>query len=132
MQKSNFALRQWYTNSDLLCNEVHQHNTGTPSSTISILGLSWDTKTDTVLLPVHNFDSTNTQLTKHHVLRMASKLYDPLAMLSPVTFVARLFITELRDQKFGWDQPLPCKLSVHWQSIEKDLNAASRLEFSRW
>ena len=78
---------------------------------------------------MHNFDSTNTQLTKRHVLGMASKLYDPLGMLSPITLVARLFITELWDQKCGWDQPIPPNLSVRWQSIEKDLNAASRLEF---
>ena len=34
MQKGNFGLRQWCTNSDLLRNEVQQHNTGTRSSTI--------------------------------------------------------------------------------------------------
>ena len=132
MQKGNFVLRQWCTNSDLLRNEVHQNNTGTRSSTISILGLSWDTKSDTISFPVHNFNSTNTQLTKRHVLSMASKLYDPLGMLSPVTLVARLFIAKLWDQKFGWDQPLPPNISTQWQSIERDLNAASRLEFSRW
>jgi len=30
------------------------------------------------------------------------------------------------------DQSFPPKLSAHWQSIEKDLNAASRLEFWCW
>jgi len=132
MQKGNFVLRQWCTNSDLLRNEVHQHNTGTRSSTISILGLPWDTKSDKISFPVHNFDSTNTQLTTCHVLSMASKFYDPLGMLSPVTLVARLFIAKSWDQKFGWDQPLPPNLSAQWQSIDKDLNAASHLEFSRW
>ena len=132
MQKGNLILRQWCTNSALLRHEVQQHNTGTRSSTISILGLSWDTKTDTISFPVQNFDSTNTQLTKRHALSMTSKLYDPLGMLSPVTLVARLFIAELWDQKIDWDQPLPPNFSEKWQSIEKDLNAASRLEFSRW
>ena len=60
LQKGNFVLRQWCTNSALLRHEVQQHNTGTRSSTISILGLSWDTKTDTISFPVQNFDSTNT------------------------------------------------------------------------
>ena len=132
MQKGNFVLRQWCTNSALLRNEIHQHNTGTRSSTISILGLSWDTQTDAITFPAQNFDSTSTPLTKRKVLSMASKLYDPLGMLSPITLVARLFLAELWDQKFGWDQPLPPNLSAQWHSIEKDLNAASRLEFSRW
>ena len=35
---------------------------------------------------------------------MASKLHDPLGMLSPVTLAVRLFTVKLWDQKFGWDQ----------------------------
>ena len=63
---------------------------------------------------------------------MASKLYDPLGMLSPVTLVARLFIAELWERKFGWDQPLPPSLTAQWHTIEKELNAASHLAFRRW
>ena len=88
MRKGNFVLRQWCTNSALLRNEIHQHNTGTRSSTISILGVSWDTQTDAITFPAQNFDSTSTPLTKRKVLSMASKLYDPLGMLSPITLVA--------------------------------------------
>ena len=105
---------------------VHQ------SSTVSILGLSWDTQTDTISFPVQAFDSTNTQLTKRKVLSMASILYDPLGMLSPVTLVARLFIAKLWERKFGWDQPLPPSLTAQWHTIEKELNAASHPEFRRW
>ena len=132
MLKGNFVLRQWCTNSNLLKTEIHKHSTGTQSSKISILGLSWDTQTDTISFPAQNFNSTNTKLTKRKVLSMASKLYDPLGMLSPVTLVARLFLAELWEKKFGWDQPLPPSLTVQWHSIEKELNAASQLAFSRW
>ena len=87
---------------------------------------------DTISFPVQAFDSTNTQLTKRKVLSMASKLYDPLGMLSPITLVARLFIAELWERKFGWDQPLPPSLTAQWHTIEKEFNAASHLEFRRW
>ena len=53
-------------------------------------------------------------------------------MLSPVTLVAHLFIAELWERKFGWDQPLPPSLTAQWHTIEKELNAASHLEFRRW
>ena len=91
-----------------------------------------DTHADTISFPIQNFDSTGMKITKRKVLSIASTLYDPLGMLSPVTLVAHLFIAELWEQKFGWDQPLPLSLTLHWQSIERELNAASHLDFSRW
>ena len=130
--EGNFVLRQWCTNSPLLQKEVQENNASTQSFTVSIFGLSWDTQTDTISFPVQNFDSTNTQLTKRKVLSMASKLYDPLGMLSPVTLIARLFIAELWEKKFGWDQPLPPSITAQWHTIEKELNAASHLELCRW
>ena len=132
MLEGNFVLRQWRTTSLSLQKEVKDNNTSTQSSTVSILGLSWDTQTDTISFPVHAFDSTNTQLTKRKVLSTGSKLYDPLGMLSPVTLVAHLFIAEIWERKFGWDQSLPPSLTAQWHTIEKELNAASHLEFRRW
>jgi len=63
---------------------------------------------------------------------MASKLYDPLGMLSSITLVARLFIAELWERKFGWDQLLPPSLTAQWHTMEKEANAASHLAFRRW
>ena len=132
MLKGNIVVRQWRTNSPSLQKKVQDNNTSTQSSTVSILGLYWDTQTDTISFPVQAFDSTNSQLTKRKVLSMASILYDPLGMLSPVTLVARLFIAKLWERKFDWDQPLPPSLTAQWHTIEKELNAASHPEFRRW
>ena len=132
MLEGNFVLRQWCTKSPLLQNEVQKHNISTQSSTVSILGLYWDTHADTISFPIQNFDSMGTQSTKRKVLSMASTLYDPLGMLSPVTLVARLFIADLWEQKCGWDQPVPPSLTLQWQSIERELNAVSHIDFSRW
>ena len=108
MLEGNFVLRQCCTNSPLLQKEVQENNNSTQSSTVLILGLPWDTQADTISFPVQTFDSTNTQLTKHKVLSMASRSYDPLGMLSRATLIARLFIAELWERKkFCWDQPAP-------------------------
>ena len=132
MQQGNFILRQWCTNSPLLQAVVDEHHTGTQSATVSVLGLPWNSHADTISFPKQNFDSTHLKLTKRKVLSMACKLYDPLGMLLPVTIVARLFIAELWEEKFGWDQPLPPSKLAIWQKIERDFNAASHLEFPRW
>ena len=107
MRQGNFVQCQWCTNSNVLHNVVNKQNTGTQSSTVSIFGLYWDSNTDVISFPVQNFDSKNAIFTKHKVLSMASKLYDPLGMLLPITLIACLFIAKLWEENFGWDQPLP-------------------------
>ncbi|MCP4479276.1 MAG: hypothetical protein GY818_14415, partial [Planctomycetaceae bacterium] len=63
---------------------------------------------------------------------MASQLFDPLGLVLPTTVLARLFIAELWDEKFGWDQPLPQAKVTTWQKLEHELNSVSRFTFSRW
>ena len=43
-----------------------------------------------------------------------------------------MFIAELWERKYGWDEPLPPSHTAQWHTIEKELNAASHLEFRRW
>ena len=73
MQQGNFELRQWCINSRLPFNLVREKNTGTHSSTVSILGLSWDTHKDEISFPVQNFNSRDTELTKRKAISMSRK-----------------------------------------------------------
>eukprot|EP00794_Sanderia_malayensis_P001767 gene1767-biopygen1613 len=132
MQQGNFVLRQWCSNSKLLCDLAREHSTSTKSFIVSILGLSWNTRNDDISFPALTFASASTTLTKRKVLSMTSKLYDPLGMLSPVTLIAHLYIAALWDEKFGWDQPLPPSQVAKWQKIQNDLQAASEVHFPRW
>ncbi len=50
----------------------------------------------------------------------------------PITIPARLFIANLWDEKFGWDQPLPAVKATIWNNLEQELNAASHFQFPRW
>jgi len=50
----------------------------------------------------------------------------------PVPIPAHLFLAELWDGKFGWDQPLPLSKVKVWLAIEKELSAVSQFAFPRW
>ena len=111
---------------------INIHDLQTKSDINPVLGLLWNSSTDSISFQSKCFDSSSDVLTKRKVLSLACQLFDPLGLVLPVTVLARLFLAELWDEKFGWDQPLPSPKIKTWMNIEKELSAASQFEFSRW
>ena len=107
MKEGHFVLRQWSTNSPILLELVKAHGLQTKSNVNSLLGLQWNSSIDCLSLQPKFFDSSSDVLTKRKVLSIASQLFDPLGLVMPVTIPACLFLAELWDAKFGWDQLLP-------------------------
>ena len=50
--------------------------------------------------------------TKRNVISTASKFYDPLGVISPITIQFKMPFQELCKDKKDWDEPLegPCKM----------------------
>ncbi len=121
MEEGHFVLRQWPTNSEALQAVINKNNTGIKTQAISLLGLQccpstdsisvqgkcFDTPLDSISVQGKCFDTPLGSMTKHNALRIVSQLYDPLGLISPISILSRLFIANLRDEKFGWDQPFP-------------------------
>lgn len=68
---------------------------------------------------------------KHDVLQLAPKTYDPLGFISPVTVKAKLLIQELWQRKLEWDEPLPTELDAKWDDIAQDIQEAGKLVLPR-
>ena len=132
MREGHFVLRQWSTNSPILLELVKARGLQTKSNVNSLLGLQWNSSTDCLSFQPKFFDSSSDVLTKRKVLSIASQLFDPLGLVLPVTIPARLFLAELWDAKFGWDQPLPLSKAKVWLAIEKELSTVSQFAFPRW
>jgi hypothetical protein len=125
MSSGNFNLRAWASNSPQLKCHCLQEGTADAKTTASVLGLRWNTLTDTwPLTPKHMSSSLNLP-TKREVLSNSSKIYDPQGLLSPVTIRAKLHMQELWLQKIKWDEPLSQELSEKWLSIADDINTVS-------
>ena len=132
MNEANFNLRSWASNSPRLREGAEQDQTADPSTVVNILGLRWHPIQDTISLAPKELASPSSQPTsKRDVLQLASRTYDPLGFISPVTVKAKLLIQELWQRKLEWDEPLPTELEAKWNDMAQDIQEASKLILPR-
>ena len=74
------------------------------TSITGILGLEWNTESDTLL--VRNAPS-EAPITKREVLSLISKIFDPLGFHSPLTCKGKMLMQALWKEKCEWKDPIP-------------------------
>ena len=113
MSQANFNLRSWSSNSHQLQAVTAREKTSDPKPTVGLLGLQWNTITDTVSLAPKQLPPTNTSfITKRDVLQTFSQIYDPLGWVTPVTVRAKILLQQVWQTKLTWDEPLPKEITV--------------------
>ena len=101
---------------------------------MKVLGLNWNTKTDTLSLSVAKLiKQTNSteKVSKRSVLSLPSKLYDPLGVLEPVTVNAKIMMQELWKHNLKWDKELAESLKENWVKWLKELQTLTPMEIPR-
>ena len=89
-------LRQCTSNSPALNRQAHDDGVYAEPM-IKVLGLNWNTKSDTLSLSLAKLiKGTNSteKVSKRSVLSLSSKLYDRLGFVEPVTVKAKIMIQE--------------------------------------
>lgn len=59
----------------------------------------------------------NTEPMKRYIVGVATRFYDPLGFMSPVTIRIKMFFQELCVNKVGWDEHLAGQLLDKWKSL---------------
>ena len=89
---------------------------------MGLLGLHWNTNTDTLSLAPKQLSPSNTTFTtKRDVLQTSSQIYDPLGWVTPVTVRAKILLQQIWQTKLTWDEPLPKEITDAWLTILPDL-----------
>ena len=132
MQDAKFNLRSWASNSQLLAAKASKENTAADSTNVNILGMRWNTVTDTLSLTTRTSIPKHTFLvTKREVLRESSGIFDPLGLISPVTVKSKIFIQHLWQQQLHWDEPLSQSDQEEWLTITKEISEATSVSITR-
>ena len=92
---------------------------GCTSGGHKVLGVSWNPTSDTLEFDITEIAKSLHELkpTKHNIVGVASRVYNPLRFLSPVVVSLKIIFQELCRSRIDWDDPLPQELELKWKGI---------------
>lgn len=96
---------------------------------VKILGLHWDLRSDIFTYHSGSFKATPTKRT---VLSAIAQMYDPLGLLTPITFWAKCFMQTLWKSGYTWDQPISNELSSSWKTFSSEFPSVASLKIPRY
>ena len=65
------------------------------------------------------------EATKQQIVSVASRFYDPLGLISPVTIQFKMLFRDLCLSKVGWDEPLSGELLSKWNAIASSFDSVT-------
>ncbi len=96
MAQAGFNLRLWATNSKPLKEQAAKDKVLNADSPIAnVLGLRWNTVSDTLSLVQKSPPTDSGVVTKREILKESSKIFDPLGLISPVSVKAKILMQEV-------------------------------------
>lgn len=92
------------------------------------LGVFWDIETDSFSFRSVN---KNKPFTRRGILSVVSSVYDPLGLLCPFVFPAKVIVQDLCRKKYGWDDELSPDDVVRWLQWLEDLPKVEQVKVRR-
>ena len=133
LQEAGMNLRQWTSNSTAL-NLRAQEDNAHAAQTTNILGLTWNSTNDMLSLSLEKRirkSEAITKLTKRSTISFASKLFDPLGYVEPITVKAKIMIQDLWKQNLSWDENVPSENKDQWLNWISNISNLTSVEIPR-
>ena len=133
--KASMNLRQWSSNCTSL-NDQARSDDVYAEPTVKVLGLTWNTETDTLTVPLTKLceeirNTNTTKLTKRAALSLSSKLFDPLGFIEPVNVKAKIMMQEAWKGNTNWDENIEDSLKEKWCKWLNELQHMIQLAIPR-
>ena len=97
---------------------------------VRVLGLWWDTHSDTICAAPNPDTTTYTYMAKkREILKWNSSIFDPLGLITPVTITAKLFLQQLWQLQLKWNNLLTKELYKTWHKIATEITQATAMPF---
>lgn len=126
LSRGGFDLRKWSSNCQTLGD-----NQESASNMISVLGLNWNTSSDSFCVQIKSSDC-NSNYSKRIVLSEIAQLYDPIGFISPVIVTAKQIMQRLwLLSNLSWDDPLPSDIEESWKTFKQQLPLLNSFEIPR-
>ncbi|XP_020630240.1 uncharacterized protein LOC110067269 [Orbicella faveolata] len=100
---------------------------------LKALGVSWDLNSDRFRFIAPNESvSSHDPMTKRSFLSLASRMFDPVGLISPFTVRAKILFQELWRRGLEWDDPLDSDIEQEWSSCKSELLQLKDVTIHRW
>ena len=143
MKHGGLNLRKWKMNSPHVqqsidkmedsSNSTDEIPKGEGRGEVKLLGLYWSTLTDMFYFDFRDVIAFFKTLppTKRTVLRVLTKVFDPLGLLSPFTVGTKILFQTLCKRKINWDDVLDGTLRHKWNYLVKEFESLTQITIPR-
>ena len=100
---------------------------------LKVLGLQWRSAEDHLVFDIHHISELAVSLepTKRNVVSLATRIYDPLGMLSPFVVRFKMLCQQLCLLKASWDEHLSGESLTQWRQLKCELEQAQPIVIPR-
>ena len=130
-KKASMNLQQWTSNSEEFIQLLPEHQRST-ERVLKLFGLLWNRIDDCFQISGVDTIKQGLLITKREVLSCVSKVYDPLGLVSPITFHGKVFLQNLWRYELKWDESLPEPLCHEWNKIVEILRQLVAIQIPRF
>ena len=108
-------------------------NLQSKAKSVNILGSTWNVETDEFHFQLSELITLakSLPLTKRSFLRVSSKFFDPLGILSPFTILLKVAFQSICVEGLDWDEELQNPYRRLWNSFLSDITQLERLRVPR-
>ncbi|GFR10024.1 uncharacterized protein TNCT_384321 [Trichonephila clavata] len=111
--------------------EAQEYHFDRDEEKVKTLGLILNPKHDNFEFSVSD-PTNNSEWTKRTILTHIARIFDPMGLLGPVIFKAKLFMKTLWLVKRDWDQPLLETQIQNWKKFVFSLKALQGIKVQRF
>ena len=132
LSEAGFNLRKFISNSPTLIRRIAANErkiNGEPcnpqlEADHKVLGVPWNPSNDEMIFDITPVVQSLEALepTKRRVVGTATRVYDPMGILSPITIQFKLFFQSLCSAKLNWDDQLTDELLDQWRRLVSRLS----------
>lgn len=126
-----FPLRKWVFNFDTTPSGAFKELSLGENAQNKTLGLRWYYERDELFYQSEITEDFS-ELTKRIILSNASKIYDPLGLLSPFITIAKTLLQKLWLLGLHWDESVPSDVTQIWSRFVKSLAVLKDIRIPRF
>ena len=140
MERGGFNLTKWASYSREVLSHIAEQEQAEASTLdfnasepLKALGICWNTLTDCFLFSVPpSMLPVSDPETKRSLLRIASRVFDPMGLITPFTIRAKVLFQELWQRGLQWEDRLDEDVADQWRSWKSELSQLSCITIPRY